>query len=59
MRFIFASGAIVIGMIDGGTTAADDPPVLAPGTILKEHAKADWRVALSPDGKHQNWHGLG
>ena len=59
MRFIFASAAIAILMIGGGTTAAEDPPVLARRAILKEHAKAVWRVAFSPDGKHQNWHGLG
>ena len=51
MRLFIAIAAIAILMIGGGTTAAEDPPVLAPRAILKEHAKAVWCVAFSPDGK--------
>ena len=51
MRPFIALAALAILMIGGGTTAADDPPVLAPRAILREHAQAVWCVAFSADGK--------
>ena len=51
MRLFIALSAIAILMTGGGPAAADDPPVLAPRAILKDHVQAVWCVAFSADGK--------